>query len=247
MAGYTNKNISEAALLLRDSFIESTPAPAARPRQRQRKRNSEGRPLTSDHQEAEVLIPPAVEHWDNTRSSAADALLQELQAAEVQVPEPPTASNDWATRSIMAAERWKEARPQLLLSALASEAIQNLYCGRCHVKKAVVECKECLPSSFLCEDCDCGVHSLMALHNRRSMISGFYVPLPPTVVVHVKDGDYCHDSQARILPMRVPQNICDCSPSAISLGPGREILFVNMNGRYDLTLPEVSCSKCSAH
>eukprot|EP00064_Thunnus_orientalis_P013602 superscaffoldBa00002245_g13641 len=55
----------------------------------------------------------------------SDALLQELQGAEVQDHEPLTASNDWATRNIMTAERWKEVRPQLLLNALASEAIPS--------------------------------------------------------------------------------------------------------------------------
>ena len=41
----------EAALLLGNSFIESTPGPAARPRQRRRKRDCEGRRITAVHQE----------------------------------------------------------------------------------------------------------------------------------------------------------------------------------------------------
>lgn len=138
---------------------------------------------------AAYLIPPVTELWAISRSSVTDLLLQELEKAEIQAPDPPTSANDWATRNEMAAERWKEARPQLLQSALALEAIEDLPCGNCHIKKAVVECKECLPYSLICENCYCEVHHLRSLRNRRSLISGFYKPIPPGVVVQVVNNN----------------------------------------------------------
>ncbi|XP_041835841.1 uncharacterized protein LOC121636410 [Melanotaenia boesemani] len=104
-----------------------------------------------------------------------------------------------------------------------------------------------MPMQYYCSDCDVIYHESKALHNRTSRINGFHMPLPPTVVVMSDaEGNYSHLTCVRILPMELPQQICSCPAERATVIPGRSVVFVNMKGRYDLSLPELHYGGCSA-
>ncbi|XP_053283449.1 uncharacterized protein LOC128444819 isoform X1 [Pleuronectes platessa] len=159
----------------------------------------------------------------------------------------PTTASDWKTRNIFSSERWKEARQQLVDNMLRANCIKPQLCQRCLKKDATIRCAECMPMQYYCCDCDISHHQSQALHNRASRIHGFHKPLPPTVVVKDDaDGHYSHHICVRILPMEMPDHICECPPESLNVVPGRPIVFINMKGRYDLNLPELRCGSCCA-
>ncbi len=93
---------------------------------------------------------------------------------------PRSASNDWAIRSAMREDKWKEARSCLVENILKGEDASSSICQQCGSNAAVVCCRDCLPYPFLCGACDEQRHgSYFVLHNRDSLVSGFLQPLPP--------------------------------------------------------------------
>ncbi|XP_041948128.1 uncharacterized protein LOC121709119 [Alosa sapidissima] len=153
-----------------------------------------------------------------------------------------TAASDWGIRSSNTSERWLEARPQLVENMLKATIIRAEFCQMCKTERAVIRCADCMSLSHLCCGCDQKHHHVYSLHNRSSLTNNCRIPLPPTVMV-TNEGR--HDTCARILPMELPQHICDCSNS-VSVIVGRPVVFVNINGRYDLNLPELRCRGCCA-
>ncbi|XP_067219639.1 uncharacterized protein [Chanodichthys erythropterus] len=49
-----------------------------------------------------------------------------------------------------------------------------------------------------------------------------------------------------IVPLEMPEKICSCSPGSLSVNPGKVVAVVTMNGRYDLSMPEMKCEACKA-
>ncbi len=62
---------------------------------------------------------------------------------------PRSASNDWAIRSAMREEKWKEARSCLVENILKGEDASSSICQQCRSNAAVVCCRDCLPYPFL--------------------------------------------------------------------------------------------------
>ncbi|KAK7945085.1 hypothetical protein WMY93_000813 [Mugilogobius chulae] len=58
-----------------------------------------------------------------------------------------------------------------------------------------------------------------------------------------REGTCYQDFQDRVLPMVIPSLICTCSLSP-TYSPGKKVIFINSNGRYDLALPELQCPAC---
>ncbi|KAG9269819.1 hypothetical protein AMEX_G16890, partial [Astyanax mexicanus] len=114
------------------------------------------------HQEMEELI--------------SDALLDDPEVRTI----PNIASVDWAIRKSKSLERWKELRPDLIQYMLKAENTVQTLCSYCRNKKAVLRCQDCLPKQYYCEDCDLSFHAVFVLHNRDSMVDGFFMPIPPT-------------------------------------------------------------------
>ncbi|KAF7694125.1 hypothetical protein HF521_007878 [Silurus meridionalis] len=52
--------------------------------------------------------------------------------------------------------------------------------------------------------------------------------------------------QVRHVPVEVPDKICGCSPESLRVSPGKTVAVITMNGRYDLSMPELSCEACQA-
>ncbi|XP_029518587.2 uncharacterized protein LOC115131124 [Oncorhynchus nerka] len=68
------------------------------------------------------------------------------------------------------------------------------------------------------------------------MIEGFYTPFPPTTAISLhSDGKYALHEQ---------EVICGCLTSTIHVGPGKRIILVGINGRYNVTVPVLTCTTC---
>lgn len=71
---------------------------------------------------------------------------------------------------------------------LSSEKPKEGVCHHCGNKAAVVMCKDCLPRSLYCTACDLSTHEALVLHNRASMVEGFFRHLPPSTFVQQHEG-----------------------------------------------------------
>ncbi|XP_066507850.1 uncharacterized protein [Hoplias malabaricus] len=170
-------------------------------------------------------------------------LLQDTLDCDVAEPRS-TASHNWALRQTLSEDRWREARPKLLDSLLASGHVHHGYCDHCKSKEAVIRCKECLPKSSFCGNCDISTHKYLVFHNRETFVDGFYKTLPPSTAVQDISGQNVLFEQACLMPITQPDRICDCDTHNLSIDTGRPVVLICINGRYDLFLPVVNCRTC---
>ena len=100
-----------------------------------------------------------------------------------------TVSRTWEMRQTLSDERWENARPQLLELMLSAEKIPVAYskCHHCQKKQSAIRCRDCLPKQLFCSECDVAIHKNGVLHNRDSMLQGFYKAIPPTCYISVND------------------------------------------------------------
>ncbi|XP_024659438.2 uncharacterized protein LOC112435300 isoform X3 [Maylandia zebra] len=49
---------------------------------------------------------------------------------------------------------------------------------------------------------------------------------------------------ARLVPVESPVTICGCPPECLRVRPGKVVAVVTMNGRYNLSMPELRCETC---
>ncbi|KAG1952334.1 hypothetical protein F2P79_010255 [Pimephales promelas] len=189
-------------------------------------------------------------------SKTADTILEELKRLldteegdanfmPIQDDQPRSASNDWAIRTEMREERWKETRSSLVENILKGEDASSSSCQQCRSSAAVVRCRDCLPYPFLCAGCDEKRHgSFFVLHNRDSLVSGFVQPLPPSTGFCQEAGQISVKHLVRLLPVEIPAHICDCSNGTVLVSSGRPMILITMNGRYNLNMPHLSCALC---
>ncbi|CAM4703719.1 unnamed protein product [Leuciscus chuanchicus] len=152
------------------------------------------------------------------------------------------ASSNWSTRQSLFSERWRAERPRLVNTAVAQENVATRICQQCGRNPAAVRCCDCRPRPFLCADCDVSMHTRHVLHNRDAMTAGFFQPLPPTTFVVDKALSHC----VRLVPVEMPDKICGCSLESLRVSPGKIVAVVTMNGRHDLSMPELVCEACQA-
>ncbi|KAK9977019.1 hypothetical protein ABG768_018840 [Culter alburnus] len=153
-----------------------------------------------------------------------------------------SSASSWSFRQQKASERWKEARPYHLQCLIAKEAVGHPSCCLCH-EPAVIRCRECLPEDWFCGDCDVLHHKKQPLHNRESVIHGFFEAIPPTSCIIKGDGGYCTHEQACILPtVKVPD--CSCEGTNFTVLPGKPVILITINGRFDLHQPLYKCQTC---
>ncbi|KAK2834617.1 hypothetical protein Q7C36_015318 [Tachysurus vachellii] len=104
-------------------------------------------------------------------------------------------------------------------------------------------CRECLPEDWFCGDCDVLHHKKQPLHNRESVIHGFFEAIPPTSCIMKGEGGYCTHEQACILPtVKVPD--CSCEGTSFTVLPGKPVILITINGRFDLHQPLYECQTC---
>ena len=56
-------------------------------------------------------------------------------------------------------------------------------------------CRDCLPEEWFCGDCDVLHHKKQPLHNRESVIDGFFKAIPPTTHIIIQEDGYCTHEQ----------------------------------------------------
>ncbi|XP_056130247.1 uncharacterized protein si:dkey-93l1.9 isoform X1 [Lampris incognitus] len=95
-------------------------------------------------------------------------------------------------------------------------------------------------------ECDVHIHAKLVLHNRDSCIDGIYKAIEPMVCCIKQEGTYSLVNQVHLLPSVRPSQLCTCDPKNIIESAGRAVILVCINGRYDLHLPNLSCSLCLA-
>ncbi|KAI9544896.1 hypothetical protein NQZ68_041836 [Dissostichus eleginoides] len=154
-------------------------------------------------------------------------------------PEPQKSSaSSWSFRQQKASECWKEARPHHLQCLLEKEAVGHPLCGLCH-EPAVISVS---PRSGSVET-DVLHHKKQPLHNRDSLMNGFFKPISPTTCVVRVEGGYDTHDQACILPtVKAPD--CSCKGTNFTVVPGKPVILITINGRYDLHLPLYVCQTC---
>ncbi|XP_067269595.1 uncharacterized protein [Pseudorasbora parva] len=153
-----------------------------------------------------------------------------------------SSASSWSFRQQKASERWKEARPYNLKCLIAKEAVGHPLCWLCH-EPAVIRCRECLPEEWFCGDCDVLHHKKQPLHNRECVINGFFEAIPPTSCVIKGEAGYCIHEQACILPT-VKMSVCSCEGSNFTLVPGKPVILITINGRFELHQPLYICQTC---
>ncbi|XP_073725812.1 uncharacterized protein [Misgurnus anguillicaudatus] len=175
------------------------------------------------------------------------SLIEELEQIlndECDQPEEVSLAITWQKRQSLSHERWQIARESMVRNLLAAEYVQECVCQHCLSTEAIVRCRDCLPRQYLCTICDGDVHQHLPLHNRESMVHGFFKPLCPTTGVKRHSETYEFSEQVRYLPLLLPQKICACSESSCRVISGKPIILINLNGRYNLTLPSLECLSC---
>ncbi|KAI4799985.1 hypothetical protein KUCAC02_016523 [Chaenocephalus aceratus] len=186
-----------------------------------------------------AFAPETVECFLRDLQHSLSDTSEDVQEASARTA-PLKASLDWGTRKSLFSERWKTERPRLVNNTVEQEDVANRICQQCGSKPAAVRCRDCRPSPFFCTECDVGMHTRHVLHNRDAMIAGFFQPLPPSTVVVDKA------LSLRLVPVEMPAEICSCSPFSLRVNPGKTVAVVTVNGRHDLSMPELSCDACHA-
>ncbi|KAG1933624.1 si:dkey-29d5.2 [Pimephales promelas] len=165
------------------------------------------------------------------------------EASPLETPRDPLlASSNWSKRQSLFSERWRAERPRLVNTAAEREHVATHICQQCGSNPAAVRCCDCRPRPFFCAECDVSMHTRHVLHNRDAMTAGFFQPLPPTTYVVDKALSHC----VRLVPVEMPDKICGCSPESLRVSPGKTVAVVTMNGRHDLSMPELICEACQA-
>ncbi|CAL8239058.1 unnamed protein product, partial [Gadus morhua 'NCC'] len=187
-----------------------------------------------------VFAPEAIEGFlQDLQLSLCDATGDEMEAP---TPRPLVASSNWSTRKTIFSESWRAARPQLVNTAVARENVEAHMCQQCSSNSAVVRCRDCRPRPFFCADCDVSMHTRHPLHNRDGSTSGFFQPFPPTTYVLNRALIPC----MRYVPVEIPEKICGCPTDSLRIKPGKSVAVITMNGRHELSMPELACSACKA-
>ncbi|KAL1021817.1 hypothetical protein UPYG_G00018460 [Umbra pygmaea] len=185
--------------------------------------------LEFEIQKLEEIVNVDTEEEDPTAAQSVDA---------------ESLTSGWLARQAHVTEKWKEARPEIKNTLLASKFPVRRLCQNCN-RNAVIRCRECLPKQFLCSDCDMAVHKHFVLHNRDSVVDQIFNPICPSVrFVETAAGHYAIKKQDCLLPLDLPQTICSCSHSNIKMIPGKKVILINMNGCYKMYLPVLQCAAC---
>ncbi|XP_030294098.1 uncharacterized protein LOC115594270 isoform X2 [Sparus aurata] len=249
--------------LLNELQSEEAAAPVVvAPTVRWKKRGSDGtlihaRPRSSRNQSTAQAVYRQTTHPTNTNSEVVFApdveeLLQDLQHAltdtgdaiqdEVEAPASLQASSSWSTRKSLFSESWRAERPRLVNTTVAKEHVKSNICQQCWRQSAVIRCRDCRPRPFLCAGCDVSMHTRHPLHSRDASTAGFFQPIPPTTFVLNEALCPCE----RFVPVEIPERICGCPAESLQIKTGKTITVITMNGRHELSMPELACETCNA-
>ncbi|CAM4573686.1 unnamed protein product [Leuciscus chuanchicus] len=200
--------------------------------------DKDGQPLPKRFSSASVTpsCAPSTSTTEDTMTiENLDSLIQDVRDLLGSGAEQPLPSH-WRNRQTSSLENWTVMRPFMVNNMLSSEKPKEGVCHHCGHKAAVVMCRDCLPRSLYCTACDLSTHEALVLHNRASMVVGFFRHLPPSTFVQQDEGGkFSYYEKDCMLPIVPP--CCDCST-----GQTKPVILIGMNGRYNLFLPSVNCS-----
>ncbi|CAM4491361.1 unnamed protein product [Leuciscus chuanchicus] len=184
---------------------------------------------------------PSTSTTDTVTIENFDSLIQDVRdllgSGGAEKPLPSHGRN----RQTSSLENWTVMRPFMVNNMLSSEKPKEGVCHHCGHKAAVVMCRDCLPRSLYCTACDLSTHEALVLHNRASMVEGFFRHLPPSTFVQQHEGGkFSYHEKDCMLPIVTP--CCDSSTGKTSFSKGKPVILIGMNGRYNLFLPSVNCS-----
>ncbi|XP_034094527.1 uncharacterized protein LOC117561328 isoform X3 [Gymnodraco acuticeps] len=183
-----------------------------------------------------VTVEPA-----GATSAVPPQLFDEIQQLQELLVDQPSTSSSWCLRQSAAQLEWQKARSHHLDSLLSSTMVPERRCSHCSAP-AVLRCRECMPLEWLCHDCDISKHSIHTLHNRESFNEGYFKCIPPTMSLFKTNDMFTLRHQDRLLPTGRPSH--SCNPEGVTESIGRPVIFVCINGRYDLHLPKRVCNTC---
>ncbi|XP_048008507.1 uncharacterized protein LOC125243078 isoform X2 [Megalobrama amblycephala] len=162
--------------------------------------------------------------------------MESLSAMMSDSPEIQRASSSWTFRQQQASQRWKEARPFHLKCLIQTQDVGQPFCS----KPAVVRCRSVYQISGSVKPAIPRItgdgHSTIGSQSLRAFF-------PSTYFVRGEGGYSSHD-QACILPtVRVTQK-CPCEVPSITVSPGKAVILISINGRYDMHQPLFACQTC---
>ncbi|KAF3847112.1 hypothetical protein F7725_020140 [Dissostichus mawsoni] len=146
---------------------------------------------------ATVTSPPT----EGFQSSSVEKRIWRLSdiLSSCPPPEPQKSSaSSWSFRQQKASECWKEARPHHLQCLLEKEAVGHPLCGLCH-EPAVIRSGSV--------ETDVLHQKKQPLHNRDSLMNGFFKPISPTTCVVRVEGGYDTHDQGRY-DLHLPLYVC---------------------------------------
>ena len=119
--------------------------------------------------------------------SFSDSLIQDVRDLLGSGAERPVPSH-WRNRQTSSLENWTVMRPFMVNNMFSSEKPKEGVCHHCGHKAVVVKCRDCLPRSLYCTACDLSTHEALVLHNRASMVEGFFRHLLPSTFLQQHEG-----------------------------------------------------------
>ncbi|KAL3044377.1 hypothetical protein OYC64_012794 [Pagothenia borchgrevinki] len=116
-------------------------------------------------------------------------------------------------------------------------------------RRVFVNCAKLKMQSFVAQTafpkCDITVHRKYSLHNRCLFVGDSYKAIPPTdIITEDARGQPSPCEEVRLLPFSLPRKTCSCNADNVSLSGGQKVIFININGRYDLSVPLLTCENC---
>ncbi|XP_024128979.1 uncharacterized protein LOC112147084 [Oryzias melastigma] len=224
------------------TFIRCEEDEYGHPLPKRRRRGERRRPASSKRTPT-VAPTPTLDPSFMPSTSGHQSVTETFQDKEVQdllgPADDPTPSH-WTARKASSLEKWTVLRPSMVNQLLMYEKPKEGHCHHCRSQVAAIMCRDCLPRPLHCASCDLTVHDRLVLHNRSSMIEGFYRPIPPTTFVKEEGGNFTYHEKVCFLPVILPR--CDCSTGQTEVSAGKQVILIGMNGRYNLSLPKATCS-----
>ncbi|XP_067305976.1 uncharacterized protein [Pseudorasbora parva] len=182
---------------------------------------------------------PAVEDIETLQQEVEDLL---ADTTDIPISKS-TSSNTWSFRIAQNRKKWAGLRPELLESLLTAEYTEIKQCQHCRLKRSVIRCKDCIPKQLYCADCDMLAHE-RKLHNRETDVEGFFQPLSPSTLVKVDiEGQFQFEEKTCLLPLEAPEQICHCATDSIVVSEGKRAILIGIDGRYNVSLPQFTCSR----
>ncbi|XP_014677256.1 PREDICTED: uncharacterized protein LOC106817122 [Priapulus caudatus] len=191
---------------------------------------------------------------DNGQSgSKGQEMPQELVGTDNGMEDRAQKKTKWQRHKEIAATNYKNYRAKMFMASLEKKAIfsgQYNLCGFCQEMEGVILCDQCTSCALMCPACDSVQHAMRPCHDRRLVTGrkegGQKQCLLPGDLVQVEPGKettFSVISTLKVLPISQPKE-CQCGDRNWQIRPGKAVAVNTERGRFDLNLPEYTCTAC---